>query len=311
MSHSGVLIWNAIPMSLVASTLAGCTDDHKVRNADPQLDEATRGIYIEHGRLGFDHALQVRRSKDAAPHELHDGDAVMSGDRIRVSVATSEEAYLYLAFCVGHELAVYPSKRGVRTRAGNLTLVPEGDGELVVDGDPEPEVLYLILSRTEISLADPHLADAIAATGHGAKEADCGVDLDAKLAKPASGGPPKIPGPFMEKTVLRGDIVLKMPMSASRARKGGGPLSPKHAQMAGASASASTGASSGHGRPEPVGADAAAPPPDDPGFVRSPGEIAWYGDEGRNGPAEVVATDADGIAVVRYRFTHIASPSPP
>jgi hypothetical protein len=220
----------------------------------------------------------VRRSKQAAPHELHDGDTVMSGDRIRVSVATSEDAYLYLAFCAGHELAVYPSRRGVRTRAGNLTLVPEGDGELVVDGGPGPEVLYLILSRTELSLVDPHLADAIAATGHGAKEVDCGADLDAKLARPASGGPPRAPGSAMGKNVLRGGVVPKMPMPASRARRGGA---------------------------APVDAGAAAAPPDDPDFARSPGEIVWYGDDGPNGPGEVIATDADGIAVVRYGFTHI------
>jgi hypothetical protein len=306
-SRSGVRIWKAISAGLAASTLAGCGGDHKVRNTDPQPDETTRGIHVEHGRLGFDHALQVRRSKNAAPHELHDGDTVMSGDRIRVSIATSEDAYLYLAFCAGHELAVYPSKRGVRTRAGNLTLVPEGDGELVIDGDPGPEVLYLILSRTELSLADPHLADAIAATGHGAKEVDCGADLDAKLAKPASGGPPKAPGSSMEKNVLRGGIVLKMPMPASRARRGGGPLSPNNAQVA----RAGSGSSSGRPGPEPVGAGAAAPSLDDPDFARSPGEIVWYGDDGPNGPGEVVATDADGIAVVRYGFTHIAPTSPP
>lgn len=231
----------------------------------------------------------------------------MSGDRIRVSIATSEDAYLYLAFCAGHKLAAYPSQRGVRTRAGKLTLVPEGDGELVVDGDPGPEVLYLILSRTELSLADPHLAAAIAATGHGAKEVDCGADLDARLAKPASSGLPRAPGPSPAKNVLRGSIALKMPMPASRARQGGGPSSPENAQMA----SARSGSSSGHGRPASVDAGTAAPPPDDPDFARSPGEIVWYGADGPNGPREVVATDADGIAVVRYGFTHIAPTSPP
>lgn len=307
MNHSGIRIRNVLLIGLIASTLAGCAGNHKVRNIESQPDEAARGIHIEHGRLGFDHALQVRRSKDSVPHELHDGDTVMSGDRIRVSVATSEDAYLYLAFCSGHELAVYPSQRGVRTRARNLTLVPEGGGELVVDGDPGPEVLYLILSRTELSLADPYLVDAIAVTGHGTKEVDCGAGLDTKLAKLTSGGPPKALGRSPTKNVLRGEIVRKKPMPVSLARKRGGLLSPKSAQMA----STGSGSSSDHGGSEPIDAGAAAPPPDDPDFARSPGEIVWYGSDGLNGPGEVVATDADGIAVVRYGFTHTAPTSPP
>jgi hypothetical protein len=294
-------------MGLMASTLASCAGGHKVRNTDSQPDEATRGIHIEHGRLGFDHALQVRRSKNSAPHELHDSDTVISGDRIRVSVATSDDAYLYLAFCAGHELAIYPSQRGVRIRAGSLTLVPEGDGELIIDGDPGPEVLYLILSRTELSLADSHLADAVAATSHGAKEMDCGANLDAKLARPARGGPRKASGQSPTKNVLRGDIVHKKPTPAFRARKKSGPLNPKNSQMAGAD----SGSSSGRGGPEPVDAGATVRPPDDPDFVRSPGEIVWYGADGPSGPGEVVATDADGIAVVRYGFTHTVPTSPP
>jgi len=37
----------------------------------------------------------------------------------------------------------------------------------------------------------------------------------------------------------------------------------------------------------------------------------WYEADGANGPGEVVAADTDGIAVVRYRFTHVAPTSPP
>jgi hypothetical protein len=295
---------------LVISTLAGCASDRKVRNADPQEtgsssnapDEVTRGMHIE-GRLGFDHALQVRRSKIAVSHELHDGDEVTTGDRIRASVVTSEDAYLYLAFCAHHELAIYPSQRGVRTASGTPKLVPEGNGELVVDGDPGTEDLYLILSRTELSLADPHLAAAIAGAGHEAKTMDCGASLDAELASPTHHtGSAIAAAPSSTTKVIRGDSVPKKPMPASTSRYA---YQPSHSR------GSNSGSSSENGRSLPADAGSPANPIDEPDFIRNPGTIVWYGADGINGPGELVAADTDGIAVVRYRFTHVAPMSPP
>jgi hypothetical protein len=52
-------------------------------------------------------------------------------------------------------------------------------------------------------------------------------------------------------------------------------------------------------------------PPPDPGFERNPGTIVWYGRDGATGPADVVAADEDGIAVVRNAFLHVPLASTP
>jgi hypothetical protein len=145
--------------------------------------DVTRGMHVEPGRLAFDHAVEVRRSNSGVALELRDGDTVMTGDRIRVSVRTSADAYLYLAFCASQHLQIYPSQHGLRITAGDLVLVPDGGGELVLDSQPGSEVLYLIVSRDELSHADPDLAALIAAIGDGTKAVDCGASLD-RLMKP-------------------------------------------------------------------------------------------------------------------------------
>jgi hypothetical protein len=161
--------------------------------------EVTRGMHVEQGRLGFDHALQVRRAATTVPHELRDGDTVMTGDRIRASVVTSDDAYVYLVFCGGQQLQMVPSQRGVRTKAGDLVLVPEAGGELVLDSQPGSEVLYLILSRNELSLADPTLASLIVGTGDGSRTVDCGSSLDLRVMKSTGGVTPS--------NVLRGERI--------------------------------------------------------------------------------------------------------
>lgn len=215
--------------------------------------EVTRGMHVERGRLGFDHALEVRDSKTAVAHELRDGATVMTGDRIRASVTTSTGAYLYLAFCAEQHLQVYPSPRGVRTRAGDLVRVPEGDGELELDDHPGSEVLYLILSQDELAVADPDLAALLAAGGDGSKPVACGASLDGKLMK--SAGSPS--------NVLRGERIPR-----------------KH-------------------RPQwrTDGADLAG----------DPGDVVWYAADRAGSPGTVIAADADGIAVVRYRFLHVSA----
>lgn len=251
----------------------------------PGKPDDTRGTRVELPRLGFEHALQIRRSRNGIVHELHDGDQVMTGDRFRASLLTSQDAYLYLAFCSHHELAVYPSARGIRARAGQLVVVPEGDAELVFDSDPGPEVLYVILSRTEIAIADPQLARALAATRSGNAPEDCSARLDTGLAKPVRNGP-AASSPTSATRVLRGAVVRKQPISSAHA-----PADP------GSSASALA-------PPQPDAATAAGAPRD-PDFERSPGDIVWYRVDGGTDLADVVAADDDGIAVVRYAFTHV------
>ena len=160
--------------------------------------EVTRGMHVVRGRLGVDHAVEVRASSSAAFRELRDGGTVMTGDTIRASVTTSTDAYLYLAFCKDQRVQMYPSQRGVRTRAGERVLVPEGDEELVLDSQPGSEVLYLIVSQDELSEADPELAALLVASGDGTRPMACDASLDTKLVTSAVSPP---------SNVLRGESV--------------------------------------------------------------------------------------------------------
>lgn len=288
-SQRCIWAWDAISRISIVSVilamfaLAACTGAPQPRHAMPEEvgvssspagSDETRGIHVDLARLGFDHTLQVRRSKNGVSHELRDGDTVMTGDRIRTSIRTSEDAHLYLAFCAHQELAVYPSQGGIRTRAGEVMSAPQANAELVLDGDPGPEVLYVILSRTEILVADPRLAAALAAKRPSNTPADCGTAFEAKLAKlPNNAGAAKPPTP-RSTNVLRGEVFPKKPIPSTHA-------------------------------PEDHH------PPPDPDFERSPGNIVWYRVDGAMGPADVVAADEDGIAVVRHAFLHVPLASRP
>jgi hypothetical protein len=212
--------------------------------------EVTRGMHVERGLLGFDHALEVRGSETAVSHELRDGDTLVTGDRIRASVTTSSDAYLYVVFCADQHLQMYPSQRGVRIRAGQLTVVPEDGRELVLDDHPGSEALYLIVSQDELSQADPHLAAVVA--GDGTTPVGCDASVDTGLVKP---------GTSPQSNLLRGERIPK--------------------------------------RAPPPRADGAGP-------VGSPGDAVWYAADGAASPGTVIAADADGIAIVRYRFRHVS-----
>jgi len=303
MSRTGIRIWYV--RSMIVAAAAACAGGGKPIRADPQPPSGSSGddkrtIRYEPGELGFEQSLEVRRSKTAVPHELRDGDSVTNGDRIRASVTTSEDAHVYLAFCAGRELAIFPSQRGFRTTAGVNTQLPGGNGALVIAGDPGPEVLYVILSRDELSLTDPRLAQHMAVQ-RGSKGVDCAA-LDATVAMPKADGSAKPPGPARPANPPRGKVFPKKPRPTSTTG-GDRDASPSRTRPAG-------DARWPEGDPQPGSKH--AHPAIDPGPTRLPdGTLAWYGDSGINTPAEVIAADATGIAVVRYKFTHEASPVPP
>lgn len=139
----------------------------------------TRGEGRMTRQLVLRHSLDGRSATGAAPRELHDGDTVVEGDRMRASVITNQDATLYLAFCSRGQLRIYPSRQGLRARAGELTQVPPG-GDLVFDANPGSEALYLIVSRDELATADAQLAELIAAADAGTA-VDC-ASLDRRLA---------------------------------------------------------------------------------------------------------------------------------
>jgi hypothetical protein len=139
--------------------------------------------------------LRARRTQHGQPiilDEVRSGDIVMNGDRLQLSVRTSKDGYLYLAFCSQEArdpryrgLIVFPDQGGIRMVANQPTLVPARDGkigEIVLDNQPGPEALYLILSRKELSRADTGLADVLAAARQGRETTDCGPSFQAAIA---------------------------------------------------------------------------------------------------------------------------------
>ena len=140
---------------------------------------ATRGTPRAPGSLVVRYTLEGRAATGGPARELHDGDTVTTGDRMRASVSTSQDATLYLAFCSQHRLRVYPSRKGLRTWAEDSALVP-GEGDLVFDGGAGAEALYLIVSRDDLAMADPQLAELIAAAD--AADVAC-ASLEARLTR--------------------------------------------------------------------------------------------------------------------------------
>ena len=162
-------IWNAISMNL--AILVACSGGNA---ATPGGNAATRNMRVV-DPIFFDHHLEVRGTATSDPRMLHrEGESVEDGDRIQalVTVTSREDVYLYLGYCDGHEFAMFPQQGGLRAEAGRETRIPPGDGGLKISGDSKSEVLYLILSKSELSLASPDLAVKIASSG-GPLGGDC------------------------------------------------------------------------------------------------------------------------------------------
>ena len=124
--------------------------------------------------------------------DLRSGDSVMDGDELRLSVRTSTDAYLYLAFCSPqtapsqyHGLSVFPEKSGIRLIANQTVIVPSKKKGITLDNKPGRETLYLIASRAELSYSDSGLADVIAAARQGKDTVDCGAPLRSAMAGPS------------------------------------------------------------------------------------------------------------------------------
>ncbi len=140
----------------------------------PASDE--RGLKVVSAPLRLKIGLQLRgpRIDPRVVGTLVDGDTIVSGDRIRVSIETSEDAHLYLAFCnARRELVLHPSHGSIGTHAGQLTSAPGERSDLLVDDNVGTEVLYVILSRAELSSADPRVSDALKASLPGGTAAAC------------------------------------------------------------------------------------------------------------------------------------------
>jgi Domain of unknown function (DUF4384) len=222
--------------------------------------------------------LRIRGSKDGP---LADGDTVMKGDRIQVLAQTTEDAHLYLAYCTANrELTVFPTQGSILAPAGATTVAPGKEAYLMLDDHAGVEVLYVILSRTDLAGADPRLAEAIKVAQPGEPAADCGPRFEAMVtSSSAAESPSEHAGPARAK-----DPGTK----SSPARSGDGSRR---------SSQGSKGRRSVHRGMTRAGEANRQLATIERGIYVS-----------QDGLAEVTAhADGNGIAILRYRFQHVVA----
>lgn len=138
---------------------------------------------MEEDVLVLDVNLRARRHLDG--HELlldrlQNGATLQDGDRLQLLVTTAHDAHLHVAFCstasAGSQLgalSIFPPQGSIRARRQQTTFVPGPQKEIVLDDTPGEEVLYLIVSRAELSHADASIASAIESARGGDPSTDC------------------------------------------------------------------------------------------------------------------------------------------
>lgn len=240
------------------------------RDAPFVLDARLRGRRVQHGR-------------SVTIDDVRTGDTVIDGDQLQLSVRTSRDGYLYLAFCSQHAkdpryhgLAIFPETGTIRLIAHEITIAPGAAAAIAVDHKPGRETLYVIMSRSELPSADGDLSDAIAAARRG-QRSDCGASFRQAVAGSHRKHPPH---------EVRFD--------------GGSPPSEP--------ASGSTGGV--HRRP--AAPSGAAPVVD---ILRTPGKPDAEIERGvkiesYEGSGSGVDADPDGIIVLRYELEHVAASDP-
>ena len=229
--------------------------------------EGTHGFVLES-------TLRARRIRSGQPPmflELGNGDMVVDGDRLQVVLRTSQEAYLYLAFCSQKAkdpqfpgLQVFPKRGAIYARAYETKVVPDRVAEIVLDDQPGRETLYLILSRTELSNSDSGLAQVLAAARHGSQSADCGPAFQTAVVGSGQQHKPK------------------------EARSGN--LSGHRSSASSPTATASRTLTARDVEPVPVVE------------IQRGGDIVW-----NDGVSMGLEADPDGVVVLRYGLIHVTA----
>lgn len=287
-----------VGVSLAISALVACGSASHPRttsasapvDGEPPLEgDTTRGMGIETAPDAvpgepfiLEATLHVRRLENGisvSRGEVRDGGTVMSGDRIQIFVRTTRDAHLYLAYCSQQAadprypgLMVFPPQGSIPVKANDVAIAPDRAAEIVLDNNLGPESLYLILSRIDLPVADPRVADAIAAARRGTATGDCGDPLHL-----ADRGAPKV---------------------AKKVKKPNRAVAP----VSGFNSSSGTGAAARPPSAALVVSTETGEPILDP--TRG-GEVVWMnGSFGGANPA------SPGLVVLRYGLQHIATPRP-
>lgn len=152
--------------------------------------------------LVLDVNLRAYRTLDGAElvlDRLQSGASVRDGDRLQLIVTTAHDAHIYVAFCSTtntqpelEALSVYPPRGAILAKRHQVTFIPGRTKEIVLDDNPGEEVLYLIVTRAQLSQADAPLAQVIEWIQESAHPTDCqklqrAALPDRRARKPAPG----------------------------------------------------------------------------------------------------------------------------
>jgi hypothetical protein len=224
----------------------------------------------------LEHGLHARRTVGGDSITLDDvvtGHSVLvSGDRLQLSIRTSQRGYLYVAFCSQHDtgarvhgFSVFPAKGSIELTPDVERIVPSIKEEIKLDDHPGRETIFIVVSKTELSRSDSRLANILHGARQGADAADCD-SLQRVAAGPAKPAAKPAPRPANRGVSLLHDPPSHRPPPVATIERGVDiVLNPDLA---------------GSDRGED--ADSAAP------------------------PARPVDAGPDGIVVLRYDFRHVA-----
>jgi hypothetical protein len=139
---------------------------------------------------------------------LQGGMTLRSGDLLDLTVETSDAAHLYVLYCgASGNLTSYPSAGAAASQRGVRMVLPGPGKQFRLDDRTGSEVLYVVASRSPLSVADPDLDVAISEARTDAARADCaqgGIETRLVGLEPKAQTPRKRPLHEPRASVLRG-----------------------------------------------------------------------------------------------------------
>lgn len=159
--------------------------------------DVARGGEVQRQPVDLHVALHVRGSRAG---ELRNGDLVQSGDRIQLTIRTAEDSHVYIAYCSkSGGLAWFPDRGSIPAKADVPVIAPAARASIVMDDNPGPESLYVVISQRDLSVADPELSKLMEFTRGGGDPKDCKRPFVEKGDPPPRGNAPHRP----KKTALK------------------------------------------------------------------------------------------------------------
>jgi hypothetical protein len=154
---------------------------------------------------------------------------LISGDRVQITIRTSQTAHVYLAMCAQsksdtayHGLTIFPERGSTVIAADAPAILPSPTIGIILDDQPGTEVLYVVVAQRELATADAQLAKALDAARPGAQRGECGAQLSPRPA-PSTGRRPPTPEPAgtrpratIERGMYLGEMAPAAPTGSDR-----------------------------------------------------------------------------------------------